>query len=537
MKHNSSIAVISLVIALLTGANSCRNENIITLRSLLKEMADPEAITHFPDPSYKLIQQSSYDRRSIHPDSAGWFANDDYTQFIREENNDGRREFVMFEADGPGAVVRWWMTFGNADAMESYIRVYIDNQPDPVLEGRAPDLVGGGILAPAPLSVSVSPLTEMQARGYNLYLPLPFERNMKITLENDAVVITPGKRTPSIYYNIGARLYEKGTRVVSLKRDMLKPDSLAIAECLSVLRGDKVSDKVNSEKSFCSGKCAPGASCMVRLNKTGRTVSRLSVKLEAPDTAAALRKTMVQISFDGRQTVNVPAGNFFGTGYSINSYQTYYSNVDSAGLMTVSRLMPFKDSCTISILNVTNDSISIFAELRTIPYKWNSSSMYFGASWNDYSGIETAGSESTGGTGKHQDLNIVRLAGRGVYAGDAVTIFNTVDAWWGEGDEKIYVDGEVFPSSFGTGTEDYFGYAWSRPEPFSHPFISQPVGEGNFLPGMSVNMRYRNLDAIPFNESINSDIELWHWVKTKIDYSLVSYYYMLPELTKRTTEQ
>jgi len=163
--------------------------------------------------------------------------------------------------------------------------------------------------------------------------------------------------------------------------------------------------------------------------------------------------------------------------------------------------------------------------------------MYFGASWNDYSGIETAGSESTGGTGKHQDLNIVRLAGRGVYAGDGVIIFNTVDAWWGEGDEKIYVDGEVFPSSFGTGTEDYFGYAWSRPEPFSHPFISQPVGEGNFLPGMSVNMRYRNLDAIPFNESINSDIELWHWVKTKIDYSLVSYYYLLPDLAKRTTEQ
>jgi hypothetical protein len=35
-------------------------------------------------------------------------------------------------------------------------------------------------------------------------------------------------------------------------------------------------------------------------------------------------------------------------------------------------------------------------------------------------------------------------------------------------------------------------------------------------------------DAIPFNESIKSDIELWHWVKTTIDYSLISYYYKLP---------
>ena len=491
-------------------------------------MADRETITHFPDPSYKLIQQSSYDRRSIHPDSSGWFANDDYTQFIREEENEGRREFVMFEADGPGAVVRWWMTFGNADAMESHIRVYIDGDPAPVLEGRAPDLVGGGILAPAPLSASVSPLTELQARGYNLYLPLPFEKHMKITLANDAVVITPERRTPSIYYNIGARLYEKGTRVVSLKKDMLKSDTLSIAECAAVLRGDKVPDEDNSSKIFRSGKYAPGASFSFRLNKTGKAVSSLSLKLEAPDTAAALRKTMVQITFDGRQTVNVPAGNFFGTGYSINPYRTYYSNVDSAGLMTVSRLMPFKDSCTISILNGTSDSVSIFAEFRTIPYKWNSSSMYFGASWHDYKGIETAGSENTGGTGKHQDLNIVKLDGKGVYAGDGVTVFNTADAWWGEGDEKIYVDGEVFPSSIGTGTEDYFGYAWCRQESFSHPLISQPTGAGNYHPGMSVNMRYRDLDAIPFNESINSNIELWHWVKTTIDYSLISYYYELP---------
>jgi hypothetical protein len=531
MKRLSSSSAVIMTCVLLVALGSCRNEKIITFRSLLKEMASPEAITRFPEPSYKLVQQSSYNRKSVNPDSSGWFANDDYTQFIREEENDGRREFVMFEADGPGAVVRWWMTFGNADALKSYIRVYIDGDPVPVLEGMAPDLVGGGILAPEPLSASVSPTTELQARGYNLYLPLPFAKSFKITLENEAVIITPERHTPSIYYNIGARLYEEGTRVVSLKKEMLLSDTLAIAECASVLLPEKVNAKENELIKFSSGKFAPGTSSSFRLSEAGKAVSRFSVRLEAVDIATALRNTMIRMSFDGRQTVNVPAGNFFGTGYSINPYRTYYSNVDSTGLMTVSRLMPFRDSCTIEIMNGTGDSIAIFAEVRTLPYKWDNSSMYFGASWNEYRNIETAGAESTGGTGKHFDLNIAELAGKGVYAGDGVTIFNTADAWWGEGDEKIFVDGETFPSSFGTGTEDYYGYAWSRPEPFSHPFISQPVGDGSFHTGMSVNMRYRNLDAIPFNESIKSDIELWHWVKTTIDYGLVSYYYRLPELT------
>jgi hypothetical protein len=515
--------------ALLLTLGSCRNEKIITFRSLLKEMASPEAITRFPEPSYKLVQQSSYDRKSIHPDSAGWFANDDYTQFIREEENDGRREFVMFEAEGPGAIVRWWMTFGNADALESYIRVYIDGDPAPVLEGRAPDRVGGGILAPDPLSVSVSPTTELQARGYNLYLPLPFANSCKITLENAAVIITPERRAPSIYYNICTRLYEKGTRVVSLKKEMLLADTLAIAECASALLPEKADVNKNEDIRFSSGKYAPGTSSSFRMNETGKAVSSFSIRLEAGDTAAALRKTMIRISFDGRQTVNVPAGNFFGTGYSVNPYSTYYSKVDSAGLMTISRLMPFRDSCTIDILNGTDDSIAIFAEVRTLPYKWDNTSMHFGASWNEYRDIETAGATGTGGTGNHFDISFVSLQGKGVYAGDGVVVINTADAWWGEGDEKIFVDGEVFPSSIGTGTEDYFGYAWCRPESFSHPLISQPTGAGNYHPGMSVNMRYRNLDAIPFNESIKSNIELWHWVKTKIDYSLISYYYLTPD--------
>jgi len=51
---------------------------------------------------------------------------------------------------------------------------------------------------------------------------------------------------------------------------------------------------------------------------------------------------------------------------------------------------------------------------------------------------------------------------------------------------------------------------------------------GNFHPGMTVNMRYRSLDAMPFNHKIKSDIEMWHWAKTKINFAMTSYWYAKP---------
>lgn len=509
---------------------SCRNEKIVTFRSLLMEMNDRESVTRYPVPSYRLVQYSSYDRRSIRPDSAGWFANDDYTQFIREESNEGRREYVMLEADGPGAIVRWWMTFGNANALKSYIRVYIDSQATPVIEGMAPELIGEGVLAPEPLSTSVSPLTEPQRRGYNLYLPIPFSEKCRITLENDSIVISPERHTPSIYYNINARLYEEGTRVESVRRGFFKADSLSISACASDLLSSPEQETRNDMKRSLEGKLAPGEEISFPVSGRGLAVGRFSLVLTAKDTVAALKETIIRMAFDNRVTVNVPAGNFFGTGYSCNSYRTRFTAADPAGTLSSSWLMPFRDSCRISIRNETADSIGIRTGVTLTSYRWDKSSMHFGAAWREYENYETAGSEYTGGTGLHSDVSIARLTGMGVYAGDAMVMFNTADAWWGEGDEKIFVDGESFPSSIGTGTEDYFGYAWCRPEIFDHPLIAQPAGSGNFHPGMSVNMRYRILDAIPFSESLKADIEMWHWVKTTVSFSLTSYYYLSPGL-------
>ncbi|MBN1490968.1 MAG: DUF2961 domain-containing protein, partial [Phycisphaerae bacterium] len=105
-------------------------------------------------------------------------------------------------------------------------------------------------------------------------------------------------------------------------------------------------------------------------------------------------------------------------------------------------------------------------------------------------------------------------------------------AWWGEGDEKIYVDGETFPSHFGTGTEDYYGYAWCNNQLFVHAYHNQARcdGPGNY--GHTSVNRWHILDRIPFTRDFRFDMELWHWdADCTVDMSVTAYWYARPGAT------
>ena len=77
---------------------SCKQEKYdITFSSLLDEMVDYEESARFPAIPFSCRQESSYDRRSVHPDSAGWFAYNDGFGIIRVDTINGRKENVLFD--------------------------------------------------------------------------------------------------------------------------------------------------------------------------------------------------------------------------------------------------------------------------------------------------------------------------------------------------------------------------------------------------------------------------------------------------------
>jgi len=152
--------------------------------------------------------------------------------------------------------------------------------------------------------------------------------------------------------------------------------------------------------------------------------------------------------------------------------------------------------------------------------------MHFHANWRHDCPLDTT---------NKRDWNYVEVQGKGVYMGDVLAVVNPVEAWWGEGDEKVYVDGEKFPSHVGTGTEDYYGYAWCTPEFFSDPFHAQPRAEGPGNRGHVTNTRVRILDGIPFAKSLKFDMEVWHWDQVNVSYAATTYWYGAPGAASNRT--
>lgn len=95
--------------------------------------------------------------------------------------------------------------------------------------------------------------------------------------------------------------------------------------------------------------------------------------------------------------------------------------------------------------------------------------------------------------------------GKGRFLGMNVTIFpNTQykDSWWGEGEVKIYLNGESTPSLVGTGTEDYISTAWGQ-----GTFINRFQGCMAVDPSGASFYRFHQKDPIFFPEKCRVELQ------------------------------
>ncbi|CAK9037553.1 Alpha-L-fucosidase (Alpha-L-fucoside fucohydrolase) [Durusdinium trenchii] len=503
----------------------------VTFESLLTELTDRDSLATHPDSKYLVKQASSYDRASVAEGEAGWFANSDWSRYIRSEQHGDRTEWVLFDESGPGAVTRFWA--GGHPDQDAMLRFYLDGSDTPFWAGRASELVGqnlelGPILSSRSYDQDV--LDGGAKPGHNLYAPVPYSQGLKITYD-----APPGGTDTGLWYGIVYRDYEDGTNVASFDPSSLTTPSVAakITQANSQLVSPDTAPRgAGNQQVTNSGAVAAGQTLTQSISGAG-AVKRLRLNLNASDMAAALRDTKLEISFDGNQTVQAPVGHFFGTGNDqVLDLREWYRTIDSSsGDMTAYWTMPYRRHADIRVVNTGSQDVEVDLQIETGDWQWTEDSMYFHANYREQFNLPTTAQVG-------QDWNYLAVLGKGLYVGDTLQVSKDIAGWWGEGDEKIFVDGEQLPSHFGTGTEDYYGYAWGHRETFSQPFISQPQAGANYLNtgGTTINSRTRSLDAIPFNQSLRFDMEVWNWHGGPVDYSVATFWYGAPGAVVLTEE-
>jgi len=499
----------------------------ITFSSLLQEMTDRSVVTRWPATEYRSMQSSSYNRSSKDPaDSNGWFANSDCNFEIRKETTAGRTECVLMEHDGPGVLTRIWTPFFQnsfGDRKGTNIRIYIDGETEPRIHGNMIELLTGkGPVKP--------PFAQTTVRAGVLYLPIPFAKSCKVTREDS-----------SFYYIINYRAYAAGTTVESFEPDMLEKQAALL---------EQTGKELVAPAAITSGtpvamtrQLAAGESARMELPAGPSAMRQMEFHLEAANPPVALRSTVLEMVFDGETTVWCPLGDFFSNVNGVEpAHRMWERETRADGAMICRWIMPYQKDATLRLHNLARAPVTVALKGVVSPWVWTKDSLYFHTNW------WTAGPYPPRPV---RDLNFIDVTGRGIHVGDTLVVLNPLWSWWGEGDEKIYVDEDIerrFPSHFGTGSEDYYGWAGgevpTRKDEFSAPFVANvrvggetrgwPAGKEPHTHGYNICSRTRSLDATPFARRFKFDMEAFNMIGTPdafLQYALVTHWYGAPGAT------
>ncbi len=243
---------------------------------------------------------------------------------------------------------------------------------------------------------------------------------------------------------------------------------------------------------------------------------------------------ILKIYWDGEKhpSVEVPVGDFFACGWGkycqINSLPICVN--PRSGLNSYWK-MPFRKECKITMTNLNPTRMVLYYEVDYTLTKVPKNIGYFCAQFRTVNAVPY----------KHVYTIVDSIRGKGEYVGTYLAWSPHSDGWWGEGEIKFYIDGDVkFPTICGTGTEDYFGGSYGfdhdgHLQEFSTPYSGMPqviapngVNTWVYKIGM---YRWHIMDPIRFDKSLRVTIQDLGWQEghkyqtRQDDISSVAYWY------------
>ncbi len=502
-----SLFVLTILVCSAPGLLAQEN---LTYTDLIRRLTDLQYLATVPASGEQCAQCSSYDRASRYDSATGkyvnWEANGDGDGYIRKEGD----QIVMAEMQGPGCIWRIW----SANPGKGHVRIFLDGASEPAI-----DLPFVGYFDRKNEPFTRTALVHTVARGWNNYTPIPYQKSCKVVADSGW----------GQYYHFTYGTFPGGTRVPTFKRQLAPHEAAALDRANALLTHCDSTDLADSQTTRVtqrSVQARPHATATVARLKGPQAISTIRVKLDLPAPPAdreCLRELALQIKWDGEKEPSVwsPLGDFFGTAPGANKYRSYPLGLGDDGWWYCNWYMPFSKSAEVQLVNDGQAKRLVHFEIKSASMTASASQFgRFHAKWHRDAFLPTEKE-------RWIDWPIVKTEGPGRFAGVMLHIWNPRGSWWGEGDEKFFVDGEKFPSTFGTGSEDYFGYAWCDPTLFQNAFHNQTHQDGNNKGHVSVN-RWHITDQVPFHTGFEADIEKYYPNQRPTLYAATAYWYLAP---------
>jgi hypothetical protein len=223
--------------------------------------------------------------------------------------------------------------------------------------------------------------------------------------------------------------------------------------------------------------------------------------------AAHPGEIVLRMYWDGaaNPAVEVPLGDFFGAGFGLRrELRSIPVQVEGGDGYNAYWQMPFFERGRITVTNEGVKNVRSFyyqidyTEVEALP----EGTAYFCAQYRREF-PETLG----------EDYVVLEAEGQGHYVGTVMSVQSRSPYWFGEGDARIYVDGDTLPTIQGTGTEDYFLSAWGLNEHLFPYFGVTYMSDDPSNLGVRATMyRWHVDDPIRFTTSLRFELEHTGWM-------------------------
>ena len=227
------------------------------------------------------------------------------------------------------------------------------------------------------------------------------------------------------------------------------------------------------------------------------------------DGSASPDEVVLRMYWDGsdQPAVEAPLGDFFAAGFGqraeVRSTPVQVQGLDAYNCFWA---MPFRSGAKITVTNESQRPFTAFYfQVDYTEEKVAEDAAYFCAQYRQ---------EFPCVGGRDYLLADIEAPRGGHYVGTVLSVRQRSPQWFGEGDDRFYVDGEARASIRGTGTEDYFLCAWGFEKctfpDFGVPWLS---GEGMGQVGdMATMYRWHLSDPIRFGKSLRATLEHTGWM-------------------------